>query len=103
MAGGFLQTSTAQIVRKIALNGPEMSDADRQDLLAFMQGGNGDGYMPKSGEITGILKTLKDEMDKSLASITEEETSAIAAYEELMAAKTKEIQALTTSIEQKST
>jgi len=102
MAGGFLQTSTAQIIRRIALSGPPMNDVDRQDLLAFMQGGGQDGYMPRSGEITGILNQLKDEMDKSLADITDEESTAISQHEELMAAKGKEIQALTTSIEQKS-
>jgi len=102
MSGGFLQTTTAQIIRRIALNGPSMNDADRQDLLAFMQGGNKDGYSPKGGEISGILKQLQDEMDKSLADITAEENSAAAGFGELVAAKSKEIEALTMSIEQKS-
>jgi len=102
MGGGFLQTTTAQIIRNIALNGPSMQDADRQDLLTFMQGGSKDGYMPKSGEITGILKTLQDEMQKSLDDIVADETSAVAAFGELVSAKSKEIEALTMSIESKS-
>ena len=29
-----------------------------QDILAFLSGGEGSGYVPQSGEITGILKEL---------------------------------------------
>jgi hypothetical protein len=32
MSGGFLQTNTAMVVRKMALAGPNMEDADRQEL-----------------------------------------------------------------------
>merc|ERR1719454_2203090 len=42
-------------------------------------------------------------MEKSLATATAEETSAIKDFDELMAAKTKEINALTKSIESKMT
>jgi hypothetical protein len=44
-----------------------MPDADRQDILAFLSGSQGSGYVPQSGEITGILKELDDEMSKTLA------------------------------------
>merc|ERR1719502_277675 len=102
MAGGFLQTNTAAVVRKIALTGPNMEDTDRQDLLAFLSGKQSSSYMPRSGEITGILKSMEDEMSKTLADITSDENSAVATYEDLMAAKKKEIEALTKAIETKS-
>merc|ERR1719284_1767371 len=34
--GTFLQSSAALAIRKLAINGPSMSDTDRQDLLAFL-------------------------------------------------------------------
>jgi chromosome segregation ATPase len=102
MSGGFLQTNTAAAVRKIALNGPNMEDSDRQELLSFLSGKEEVGYMPKSGEIVGILKSMEDEMSKTLADITSDEESAVTSYDELMAAKTKEIESLTKAIEVKS-
>merc|ERR1719407_122655 len=45
---------------------------------------------------------MEDEMSKTLADITSDEDSAIAGYKDLMAAKTKEIEALTKAIEVKS-
>jgi len=107
MAGGFLQTKAgvkmATDIKKIALDGPSMTDADRQDLLSFLSGRQSSGYMPKSGEIDGILKTLKDDMDTNLASITTDENNDIASFEELMEAKNKEVAALSASIESKMT
>jgi chromosome segregation ATPase len=102
MSGGFLQTNTAAIVRQIAMNGPNMEDADRQELVSFLSGQQTMGYVPKSGEITGILKTMEDEMTKSLADITADEDGAKASYEQLMTAKSKEIESLTKAIESKS-
>jgi septal ring factor EnvC (AmiA/AmiB activator) len=103
MAGGFLQTNTAATVRKIALEA-NMEDVDRQEIMAFLSGKQSasTGYMPKSGEITGILKTMEDEMSKTLADITADEESSAASFKELVAAKAKEIEALTKAIEVKS-
>merc|ERR1719502_339456 len=78
MAGGFLQTNRAAVLRKIALTGPNMDDADRQDLLAFLSGKQSSSYMPRSGEITGILKSMEDEMSKTLAEITADEKAGAA-------------------------
>ena len=44
---------------------------------------------------------MHDEMSKDLTTATNEETTAIKDYEELIAAKKKEIYALTASIETK--
>jgi len=99
-AGSFLQTKSAAVVRKLAVS-VEMSGMDREDLTAFLSGGQTDGYAPQSGQIIGILKQIGDEMKASLADAVAKEEAAIKAFEELMAAKTKEIKALTKSIETK--
>merc|ERR1719262_1285786 len=76
-----------------------MEPGDRDASASFLSQGN--GYAPQSGEITGILKTLKDEMEKDLADATADESAAIASFDGLMASKKKEIAALTKSIESK--
>merc|ERR1719464_1958317 len=78
-----------------------MIDADRQELLAFLSAKQGSEYVPASGEITGILKDINDKMVKSLADATSDEQGSLKSYEELMSAKSKEIAALTASIESK--
>jgi len=100
MAGGFLQTSAASVVRQISIS-MDMSEVDRQMLASFLSSKT--GYVPASGEIVGILKTLHDEMAKDLADTTAAEATAIQQFEGLVAAKSKEINALTKSIESKTT
>jgi septal ring factor EnvC (AmiA/AmiB activator) len=98
MGGAFLQTSAASVLRQISVSA-DMIPADRDILASFLS--QGSNYAPKSGEIVGILKTMKDEMEKDLADATSEENSAIASFDGLVAAKTKEINALTKAIESK--
>jgi len=100
MGSGFLQTTSASVVRQLSIN-MDMSNVDRQMLASFLSSKT--GYAPASGEIVGILKTMEDEMNQNLEDTTAAEESAIAAFEELKAAKTKEIDALTKSIEEKMT
>ena len=45
-------------------------DDDRQDLMAFLSNSQGTGYASQSGQVTGILKTMGDEMNASLAETT---------------------------------
>jgi len=98
--GGFLQTNTAVVLRTL-VSKLDMMDADRQDMLAFLSGSS--SYAPASGEILGILKQMGDEMSKDLADAQASEKAAVASYEELMAAKTKEVNALSKMIEEKLT
>merc|ERR1719355_521758 len=76
-----------------------MNPSDREVLSAFLS--EGSSYAPKSGEIVGILKTMKDEMEKDLADASAEESSAKASFESLVESKKKEIEALTKEIESK--
>lgn len=102
MAGAFLQTDSAQTLKAVVQTKKQLlMDDDRQDLMAFLS--NTAGYAPQSGQITGILKTMGDEMAAGLADSTKAENEAIATYEKLMAAKTKEVNTLTQEIETKLT
>merc|ERR1719269_303868 len=95
MGAAFLQTPTPNILRKVAEKRQE------QELVSFLSGS--EEYAPASGEIVGILKTMHDEMTADIAEEKAAEEAAIKAYEELMAAKTKEVNALTKAIEEKMT
>merc|ERR1719264_415674 len=100
-AGSFLQTTAAALVRKLSMS-VEMSGIDRQDIASFLSGGQKDGYAPQSGQIIGILKDMGDTMKRSLADATAQEGASKTSFEELMAAKTKEVKALSASIVTKS-
>jgi len=101
MAGGFLQTNTAQVLKQLVQTNSNLLDADRQDIMAFLSGGQGGQYVPQSGQITGILKTIHDEMSKTLADAEAAEAAAVSSHEALTAAKTKEVAANTKAIEVK--
>jgi hypothetical protein len=100
MGGSFLQTTTATAVRRIIIDA-DMSAADRDQVMAFLSNGQGFGYAPASGQIVGILEQMKETMEADLASITKAEEEAITNFNELVAAKEKQIQANTKSIEEK--
>jgi len=95
MGAAFLQTPSAMRLRAVA----EKKQED--DVVSFLSGS--EDYAPASGEITGILKTMHDEMSADIAEEKAAEEKAIKAYDELMAAKTKEVNALTKAIEEKMT
>merc|ERR1719291_1596103 len=100
MGSSFLQSATANAIRRLAVDA-EMSSADRDMLTAFLSQGQGEGYVPQSGQIVGILKQMLDTMKASLADVQAAEEAAIKAFKGLAAAKTKEIQANTDAIESK--
>jgi len=97
MGGSFLQTTSAQTLRDLLLS-KDMQDGDREDVMAFLSG----QYAPQSGQITGILKQLGDEMKQDLVDATASEEASIQSFNDLVAAKTKEINAATSAIEAKS-
>merc|ERR1719336_3855009 len=103
MAGSFLQSDAATTLRAMLTGDQGMASADRQDALAFLSGGHGGEYAPASGEISGILKTMSDEMSGDQKTLISAEHAAVADHEGLMAAKTKEVSVLTKGIEAKMT
>merc|ERR1719379_392577 len=100
MAGAFLQTATAAMLRRLTVS-MDMSSADRDILSSFLMGGSGHRYAPASGEIVGILKQMKDTMEKDLAEVIAAEDKAKQDFEGLVGAKEKEIAAATKAIEEK--
>merc|ERR1719218_265294 len=79
----------------------DISSIDRDMITAFLTQSSASGYAPASGQIVGILKQMTDTMEKDLADATSGEQTAIKDFKGLMAAKTKEINALTKEIETK--
>merc|ERR550514_254896 len=101
-AGGFLQTSAANLLKKISIT-MDLNPGDRDTISAFLATSNGQSseYAPASGEITGILKQMKDTMEADLADASAKEKDAIQTFDAMAAAKAKEIQSLTDAIESK--
>merc|ERR1719181_2761748 len=80
-----------------------VEDEDRQTVVSFLAGGSPYGdYSASSGEITGILKQMKDEMTKDQGDGAAQEADAEKQFQELSAAKKAEIAAATEAIEKKS-
>merc|ERR1719375_1356534 len=102
MGGAFLQTSVGSVLKQLSVT-MDISSIDREMLTSFLTQGQGEssGYAPASGQITGILKQMIDTMEKNLATATDEENAAIKDFDALVAAKTKEINALTKEVESK--
>merc|ERR1719316_2520033 len=98
MGSAFLQTAAASELKKFVLNG-NIDDDQRETITAFLS--EDDSYAPQSGQITGILKQMKETMEKGLSDSEKAEATAIKNYEELIKAKTMEIQAATEAIEDK--
>jgi len=99
MAGAFLQTGKAGVIGRIAEASMQLTDGQKSDLQAFLQGQT--EYAPASGQIVGILKTMKDEMEGNLAEITKAENEAVESHNGMIQAKNKEISAATEAIEDK--
>merc|ERR1719399_2643007 len=75
-----------------------VDDFQKQDIMALLQSQE---YSPQSGQITGMLKAMLDEMSGDLKSTNSDEASAAQGFADLKAAKTSEVNAATSAIEQK--
>jgi septal ring factor EnvC (AmiA/AmiB activator) len=100
MAGGFLQTSGASLVRKLSID-MDLSNIDRDVISSFLSTSQSGKYAPQGGEITGILKQMSDTMKADLADTIATEEKAKANYDGLVKAKEEEIAANTKAIEEK--
>jgi len=102
MGGAFLQTNAASVIKKLSVS-MDMSAMDREMMTSFLMQGHGQesDYVPASGAITGILKQMLDTMEASLATATSDENASVKDFNALVAAKTKEINALGAQIESK--
>ena len=101
-AGGFLQTSSVQIVKKLSIE-MELSSADRDQIVSFLSNSQGSEYAPQSGQIIGILKQMLEILETDLADATKSEEASVANFDALVAAKEAEIEAATKAVEDKLT
>merc|ERR1719281_880433 len=95
----LMQLPGAGVLKKIVQSAPSLATMDRRNVLAFLEQ-SGD-YVPQSGQIVGILKSMKDDMEASLKEGTADEERAIAGFADLKASKQKEIEVATEAIESK--
>jgi len=98
MGGSFVQTATAQTLKKLVMDRDGLNDGERGELVAFL---SNDAEAPGAGEISGILKTMADEMTADLKTIVTTEGDKVKSYDELISSKKKMVEALTQSIEKK--
>merc|ERR1719428_2446597 len=95
----FMQMPGAGKIHQIIENNDKMDAADRRDALSFLDA-TGD-YEPASGQIVGILKAMKDDMEAELKEAIATEDKSIAGFGDLKASKEKEIEMATEAIESK--
>jgi hypothetical protein len=95
----LLQMPGADHLQKIVQSYANMDSDDRRNVLAFFQQ-NGD-YAPQSGQIVGILKGMKDDMEAELKESVATEEKAVAGFADLKSSKEKEIETATEAVETK--
>merc|ERR1719482_1885494 len=81
-----------------------LDDYERQTVLSLFESKSSNpfgDYSGKSGEIVGMLKAMKDSMDKALNGAISDEEAAATGYEELKAAKSAEVASSSEAIEAK--
>merc|ERR1719389_1363069 len=101
MGSSFLQGHSLRLTRVVQA-AQTVDDYQREMILNLLQGQNPFGdYSARSGEIVGILKAMKDEMDKDLNGAVSEEEAAQKSFEGMKAAKESEIAAASEAIEAK--
>jgi len=104
-AKALMQMSKQSLVQltKAARSSMALDDVEKSTVLSFLDGtANPFGdYAPASGEIVGMLKAMKDEMDKDLNGAVATEEAAQAGFDGLASAKKAEIAAAGEAIEAK--
>merc|ERR1719253_2199086 len=101
MSGSFLQSGAGKLLRNYMDKAQDVLEGDRQEVIAFLSGGDGNGYVPAGGSVIGILKQMHDSMSKSRSDAAAAEASAVTTYDALMAAKKKEVDAVSAAVESK--
>merc|ERR1719463_883500 len=85
-------------VERVVSQSNQMDDFQRESVLDLLQGKE---TAQSSGEITGMLKAMLEEMEGDLATAKKGEATAASGFEELSAAKAAEIASATSAIESK--
>jgi len=103
MAGAaLLQMPGGSVLRNIIDSYPKMDPMDRRNAQAFFQqGSDAEESTMGAGEIVGILKAMKDEMEADLKDAIAEEEKSVAGFNELKSSKETEIEMATEAVESK--
>eukprot|EP00746_Dinoflagellata_sp_MGD_P157317 gnl/MRDRNA2_/MRDRNA2_86179_c0_seq2.p1 gnl/MRDRNA2_/MRDRNA2_86179_c0~~gnl/MRDRNA2_/MRDRNA2_86179_c0_seq2.p1 ORF type:complete len:781 (+),score=244.18 gnl/MRDRNA2_/MRDRNA2_86179_c0_seq2:124-2466(+) len=103
-AAAFLQSSPnhGSNLRRIVSVTNYLSAENKDSVLAFLESGMGSGE-PSAGsaQIVGIMKAMRDEMDKDHKAMVKEEQDDNAAYNELKAAKEEHLGVVIKTIAEK--
>merc|ERR1719197_173592 len=88
--GAFVQMDSSQKGRleHVVSTSSQLDDFQRESVMDLLQGKQ---TMQSSGEITGMLKAMQEEMEGDLKSANEAEASAVKNFGDLSAAKNSEI------------
>merc|ERR1719453_1189079 len=95
----LIQMPGGDRLKKVIESSSKIDDNDRRSVMAFLEE-NGD-YAPQSGQIVGILKGMKDDMEAELKESIATEEKSIAGFAELKASKEQEIELATEAVEAK--
>merc|ERR1719408_618860 len=97
---GFLQIGTSQkaVLSRAVASTSQLDEFQRESVMDLLQGKQ---TAQSSGEITGMLKAMLEEMEGDLATAEKDEATAVSGFEELSAAKAAEIASATSAIEAK--
>merc|ERR1719426_570187 len=98
--GSFLQMGAANkaVVERVVASTASLDEFQRESVMDLLQGKE---TAQSSGEITGMLKAMLEEMEGDLATAKKDEATAASGFEELSAAKEAEISSATSAIESK--
>merc|ERR1719236_225225 len=97
---GFIQmkASNKAVVERMVSSTSALDESQRESVMELLQGKE---TAQSSGEITGMLKAMLEEMEGDLATAKKDEATAATGFEELSAAKSAEISSATSAIESK--
>jgi len=94
----LLQLPGGNRLRNLVDNYPQMDPMDRRNLQSFLET---DESSMGAGEILGILKAMKDDMEAELKEAIADEDKAVAGFNDLKSSKETEIETATEAIETK--
>jgi len=92
----FLGPSAFKKIKRAIGSFQGTTDGGRQAVTSFLQ-----GETPGSAEILGMLKSMKDELSRDIASLEKSEAASVAGFTDMKASKEKEIEFADESIESK--
>jgi len=96
MTTSLLQTQVGQVLRNVVSHSPSVDESERSVVMNFLDTGEGG-----TDQIIGIISQMLEDMQSAVKDATADEAEAAANFENLRAAKTKEIAAATKAVEEK--